>query len=126
MTRAVLIHKVEARSAAMDRAFWILGLGAVGIKIAIPSLSDVWPYLATVTGNEWLVPLIAGFLAVSSWNSFRMPKCPHCHRPLNGPVAIASDRCGRCGEIVVEDPRVPNDAVTPTCCASVTFANAGG
>jgi hypothetical protein len=109
MTRAELIKQQSARDATMHCAFWVLGLGAVGIKIAIPSLSDVWPYLATATGNEWLVPLIAGYFAISSWHNLRMPKCPHCHRALNGPIAVATDRCGRCGEIAVDDPRMTND-----------------
>jgi hypothetical protein len=106
LTRAELINKERARSRIIHRFLWTLGLGAVGIRIALPSLSDAWPYLAALTGNEWLIPLIAGYFAISAWTDSRMPKCAHCRRAINGPIAIATDRCAACGEIVVDDPRL--------------------
>ena|SRR5271156_2917544 len=105
LTRVELIDREGTRSRIIHRSLWTLGLGALGLRIALPSLSDIWPYLATLTGNEWLIPLIAGYFAISAWSGSRMPKCTHCRRSINGPIAIATDRCAACGEIVVADPR---------------------
>jgi len=113
MTRATLIDKVEARSAAMHSAFWILGLGTVGIKIAIPCLSDVWPYLATITGNEWLVPLIAVFLRLVPGTVSGCRSVPTVIGRSMGQLpspAIAADVAVRLSSRI----RVPNDAVTQT------------
>jgi hypothetical protein len=52
------------------------------------------------------VPLIIGFGAISIFNQAGMSKCAHCRRPLNGPIAIATDHCARCGEIAIDDPRL--------------------
>src|SRR5262245_19961665 len=93
MTRAELVRRERERSRAYDYAFWILGFAIVGGMFAIP-------------GNGWLAVLIVGFGAISIFNQGRMSKCPRCRRVFNGAIAIATDRCGRCGEIAVEDPRI--------------------
>jgi len=93
MTRAELIKREKARSKAYSYAFWILGFSVVGGTLAIP-------------GDFWLVPLIVGYGVIGILNQASMAKCPHCRRPLNGPIAIATDHCARCGEIAFDDPRL--------------------
>jgi hypothetical protein len=105
MTRAELIRKERARSKAYSYAFWVFGFGVVGGSLAIPSPETISPTLGALTGDSWLVPLIVGFTAISIFNQSRMSKCPRCRRPLNGAIAISTDRCGRCGEIAIDDPR---------------------
>jgi hypothetical protein len=105
MTRAELIRKERARSRAYAYVFWIFAFTIVGGILAIPSIEAVSPTLGAITGDSWLVPLIVGFGAISIFNQSRMSKCPHCRRPLNGAIAIATDYCARCGEIAVDDPR---------------------
>ena len=106
MTRAELIRKEAARSKVYGRAFWTLGFAVLGGIIAIPSIGQLSASLGALTGGSWLVPLIVGVFAISIWNQSRMSRCPRCGRLLNGPVAIATDRCGHCGEIAVDDPRL--------------------
>src|SRR5208282_3907376 len=109
MTRAELIRRERARSKAFNAAFWILGFSVVGGIIAVPSLRDLSPFLGTLTGNSWLVPSIVGFFAISVWNYAKLSRCPHCRRPLNGPITIATDRCAHCGDIAVDDPRLKSN-----------------
>jgi hypothetical protein len=105
MTRAELLRKERARSKAYGYTFWIFGFAIVGGVVAIPSLDTLSPTLGALTGDSWLVPLIVGFGVISIVNQTRMSKCPHCRRPLNGAIAIATDHCARCGEIAIDDPR---------------------
>jgi len=92
MTREELIRKERARIKAYSYAFWILGFAIVGGTLAMP-------------GDFWLAYLIVGFGAISIFNQAAMSKCPYCRRALNGPIAIATDHCARCGEIAIDDPR---------------------
>lgn len=94
MTRAELIQRDRARIKVYGYAFWILTFGIVGGVLAMPS-------------NFWLAFLIVGNGALAIFNHARMSKCPRCGRPLDGPIAIATDNCARCGEIAIDDPR-PN------------------
>jgi hypothetical protein len=105
MTRAELIRKERARARAYSFAFWSLAFAIVGGVVAIPSFGAVSPTLGALTGDSWLVPLIIGAGLLSILNQVRMSKCPHCRRWLNGAIAIATDRCGHCGEIAIDDPR---------------------
>src|SRR5260221_7584538 len=99
MTRAELMRKERTRARAYSYAFWFFEIAIVGGIIAFPSLRKFSPSLAALTGDSWLVPLIVGTFLITIWNQARMLRCPHCRRPLNGPVAIATDRCGHCGQI---------------------------
>jgi hypothetical protein len=106
MKRAELIQTERARHKAFSLALWIFGFVILGGMIAIPSLADLSPSLATFTGNSWLAPLIVGVFLIAIWNHFRMSRCPRCRRTLIGSIAITTDRCGRCGQIALDDPRV--------------------
>ena len=106
MTRTELIQKERARGKAHGYAFWILGFTIVGGIFAVPSLQGASPILGALTGDTWLVPLLVGFGAISILNQARMSRCPRCRRPLNGAIAIVTDRCASCGEIAIDDPRL--------------------
>jgi hypothetical protein len=105
MTRADLFGKHRALSRAYNYAFWIFAFAIVGGILAVPSLRDLSPWLGALTGDSWLVPLIVGIFAISVWRHIRTPRCPDCRRTLNVAFAIATDRCERCGQIAVDDPR---------------------
>ncbi|HTR63608.1 MAG TPA: hypothetical protein VMH37_17995 [Candidatus Binataceae bacterium] len=105
MTRNELIDREWERSKAYSRAFWIFWFVILGGSLAVMSPGDVWPPLGRFTGDSWLSPLLAGIYLLVVWNYSRMPRCPRCRGWLNGPVVIATDRCGRCGQIAVDDPR---------------------
>lgn len=105
MRKAELISQERARARAYTYAYWIVLFGTVGGILAAPHLRDLSPTLASLTGNSWLVLFIVGLGLVTIFNRSKMTRCPRCRRALNGPIAIATDRCSRCGEIAVDDPR---------------------
>jgi hypothetical protein len=92
MMRVELIRKERARGRVYGYAFWILGFVVVGGVLAMPS-------------DLWVAVLIAGYGVIAIFNQARMSKCPRCSRPLNGAIAITTDRCDHCGEIAIDDPR---------------------
>ena len=105
MRRMEIIIKETARARAYAWAFWIFGFTIFDATIAMPSPADMWPTLSKFTGNSWLAPWLAGTFLLIIWNQSRMPRCPRCRRLLNAQITIATDRCGRCGQIAVDDPR---------------------
>ena len=106
MTRAELLRKQRSQSRAYSYAFWIFAFAIVGGILAVPSLQNLSPSLGALTGDSWLVVLIVGYFAISVWNQARMPRCAHCRRVLNVSFVFATDRCERCGQIAIDDPRL--------------------
>jgi hypothetical protein len=106
MTRAELLRKQRSQSRAYSYAFWIFAFVVVGGILAVPSLQNLTPWLGALTGDSWLVVLIVGYFAISIWNQARMPRCAHCRRVLNVPFVFVTDRCERCGQIAIDDPRL--------------------
>ena len=104
MTRAQLISQEQARLRAYSLSFWILAFAIVGGIFAVPSFDAFSPTLASLTGDSWLVPLIVGVTVITNLDNARRARCPRCRKAINGAIAVATDRCSSCGEIVVEDP----------------------
>jgi hypothetical protein len=106
MTRAELIVRERARSKAYSRAFWFVYFAALGLMFGWRSLSGSSAFLATLPPEAPIAAVFVVIFALSVWNQTRMARCPHCRKRMNGPIAIATDRCGRCGQIAIDDPRV--------------------
>jgi hypothetical protein len=106
MTRAELIAKERARNTAYSRAFWFIYCAALGLMFGWRSLSSSSTFLATLPPESPVGAVFVVILAISVLNQMSMARCPHCRKPLNGSVAIATDRCGRCGQIAIDDPRI--------------------
>ena len=105
MTRTELITKERARRTVYSRAFWIIFFAALTLMFGWRSLSSSSAFLGTVP-QEWLVGAVfVAIFMLSVWNQMSMARCPHCRKPLDGAIAIATDRCARCSEIAVDDPR---------------------
>ena len=105
MTRMELIGKETARANACAWAFWIFGFAIFEAAVLAPSPRELWPSLSRFTGDSWLAPLLAGIFVLILWNQSRMSRCPRCRRLLNAQITIATDRCGRCGQVAVDNPR---------------------
>jgi hypothetical protein len=111
MTRQELIEQVKRQSKRTNRGgtIWLAGLIAVVMLLAGFG-DEAPPAVEAILGAAFLgVILAAGpALILSTRRSMRRSglACPHCHALLTNvlaPVAIASARCGKCGEKIVDD-----------------------
>ncbi len=111
MTRRELIEQIERHRKRATRwsilwlvsFFALFGLGAIFAE-------DIPPAMETILGVVLVVLMLASVLALIFGGLRSMRRsglvCPHCHALLTKdlwPVAIASGRCGRCGEQIADD-----------------------
>ncbi len=110
MTRQELIEQIERHRKRATRwsivwlisFFALFGLGAI-VAEGIP------PAMETVLGVALVALMLAAVLALILGLLRSMRRlglvCPHCHALLTKdlwPVAVASGRCGRCGQQIVD------------------------
>ena len=95
ITRQELAQELNSSLRSFAWAWYVLAAVVVGGALSQPSMSSLW-----------LAVWVAGYALLNLYYQYRLPRCVHCRRGLQG-ITVATDRCGRCGFVAVIDPR-PN------------------
>ena len=110
MTRQELIERINRQSKRATRwgIVWLVSFFAV-LGLLLIVVDDLSPAGETVLSSAFIAVMLGTVAALmfGLWRSMRRLGlvCPHCRVLLTKslwPVAIASGRCGKCGEQIVE------------------------
>ncbi len=110
MTRQELIDRInrQAKRATFWSVIWLISFFAVLSLLTVVAyhVSPATRTVMSVTFIAFMLGTVAS-LMLGLWKSMRRLGlvCPHCHVLLTKhlwPVAVASGRCGKCGEQIVD------------------------
>ncbi len=110
MTRQELIERIDrhTKRAARWGVAWLISFFAV-LGLLVIVANGVSPAIETVLGAAFVVFMLATVFALmlGLWRSMRRLGlvCPHCCSVLTKelwPVAVATGRCGKCGQLIVD------------------------